>query len=83
MSSITRRAQNELLMVLKELAPEFRWVTEEKLGTGVGNADLLGRSSTKLVYIEMEMRRADPVTNVVKVFRHIDSKLYLAQTQTR
>lgn len=48
-----------------------KWENEKQL-FDVGNIDIYGESRDHLYLIELEMRREDPVNNVVKFYRYVD-----------
>lgn len=51
-----------------------KWRTEERIKGGV-RIDLLGEGVKALYLLELEMRREDPVNNVVKLWRTIEECL--------
>jgi len=56
---------------LAERQPALDWETEHDVaGTPV---DVSGQAEDRLVLVELEWRRADPVANAAKLFRHLDS----------
>jgi hypothetical protein len=56
---------------LADRHPHLAWEIEfDVAGTPV---DVAGRADDRLVVVELEWRRADPVANTAKLFRHLDS----------
>jgi hypothetical protein len=56
---------------LADRHPHLAWETEfDVAGTPV---DVAGRADDRLVLVELEWRRADPVANTAKLFRHLES----------
>lgn len=53
---------------LSESAPHADWETEHPVGDTP--VDVAGKSTEKLVLVELEWRRADPADNTAKIFRH-------------
>jgi len=61
---------------LNEIMPAGKWKDSCRIGTWQEAADLCGEIASRLVYIEIEMRRDEPITNVVKLWRAIESGGY-------
>ena len=56
---------------LADRHPHLAWETE--LDVDVTPVDVAGQSEERLVAVELEWRRADPVANTAKLFRHLES----------
>jgi hypothetical protein len=56
---------------LADRHPHLAWETE--LDVGGTPVDVAGQSEERLVAVELEWRRADPVANTAKLFRHLES----------
>jgi hypothetical protein len=56
---------------LADRHPHLAWETE--IDVGGTPVDVAGQSEERLVAVELEWRRADPVANTAKLFRHLES----------
>ena len=54
---------------LAERRPRLAWETEHRVGRTP--VDVVGRGDDRLVAVEIEWRRADPVNNTAKLFYHV------------
>ena len=57
---------------LNEMRSVEKWRCGAKIGSGREAVDLRGKVAGRLVYIEIELRRDEPLTNVVKLWRAIE-----------
>jgi hypothetical protein len=67
---------------LRELHPEIEWTCSSCPDDGNEHADLVGtpkRRNGKHILIEVELRRLCPVSNVVKVWRWVESREFKAR----
>lgn len=65
-----KEVRDRLIKVLSGQRPRICW-SGKRLG-GFGQIDIYGETSEYAYLIEVEMRRKDPVNNVVKVYRYIE-----------
>jgi hypothetical protein len=56
---------------LNQLLPACDWRCNGRIGRGREAADVYGKTTGKRIYIEIELRRDEPLTNVVKLWRAI------------
>ncbi|MEF8888267.1 MAG: hypothetical protein V5A30_10700 [Haloarculaceae archaeon] len=71
MGEFASTVQADIRDGLADRHSRFAWETEfDVAGTPV---DVAGRADDRLVLVELEWRRADPVGNTAKLFRHLDS----------
>jgi hypothetical protein len=56
---------------LNKTVPAGGWVCSYGIGSGRSSVDLRGKLAGRPVYIEVELRRDEPLTNVVKLWRAI------------
>jgi hypothetical protein len=61
----------KVIQGLSKQIPLVKWENERQL-SDVGNIDVYGESRNHVYVIELEMRREDPVNNVVKFYRYAD-----------
>ena len=61
----------KIVQGLRKQIPSVKWENERQL-SDVGNIDIYGESRNHVYLIELEMRREDPVNNVVKSYRYVD-----------
>jgi len=71
MGEFAAAAQERIHEGLADRHPRFAWETE--FDVGGTPVDVAGRVEDSLVAVELEWRRADPVANAAKLFRHLDS----------
>lgn len=70
MGAFTRAVQTELRETLADERPRYAWHEEYVVeGTPV---DVAGVDDGPLALVEVEMRRADPANNTVKLFRAVE-----------
>lgn len=87
MGEAAERVATALRERLAAARPGFAWETEYRVGRTP--VDVAGVGDDALVLVELEWRRADPVDNPVKLFRHVDSgrvdadRVLLVQAFTR
>lgn len=61
---------------LNEIEPTADWKGQSRIGKGRASADLCGEIGGKPVCIEVEIRRDEPITNVVKFWRAVEKGEY-------
>ena len=61
---------------LNNIEPTANWSGPCRIGTGRAAADLCGEIAGRTVCIEIEIRRDEPVTNVVKFWRAVEKREY-------
>jgi len=59
---------------LKKILPACGWSCSGRIGSGREAVDVCGNLAGRPVYIEVELRRDEPLTNVVKLWRAIEEK---------
>jgi hypothetical protein len=59
---------------LNKILPSCDWSCCGRIGSGREAVDLCGRLADKPIYIEVELRRDEPLTNVVKLWRAIQEE---------
>lgn len=64
---------------LNRIVPAGNWVCSCGLGSGRALADVGGELAGRPVYIEVELRRDEPLTNVVKLWRSIQENNHTNQ----
>jgi len=57
---------------LNQLLPSCGWRCNGRIGRGREAVDVYGKMTDKAIYIEVELRRDEPLTNVVKLWRAIE-----------
>jgi len=57
---------------LNQLLPSCGWRCNGRIGRGREAVDVCGKMTDKAIYIEVELRRDEPLTNVVKLWRAIE-----------
>ncbi|MGD0545524.1 MAG: hypothetical protein ABSB65_14035 [Candidatus Acidiferrales bacterium] len=57
---------------LNQLLPSCDWRCNGRIGHGREAVDVYGKMTDKPIYIEVELRRDEPLTNVVKLWRAIE-----------
>jgi len=73
----TKYCLNKILDYLIENIPFIKWESDISPDFWHGRFDLFGQHENKIYIIELEFKREDPVTNVIKVFRAIDENKQL------
>lgn len=57
---------------LNRLVPTGKWTCSGRIGSGREAVDVCGRLDVRPIYVEVELRRDEPLTNVTKLWRAID-----------
>jgi hypothetical protein len=57
---------------LNAIVPAGKWNCGHRIGSGREAVDVCGRLAGRLVFIEVELRRDEPLTNVTKLWRAIE-----------
>lgn len=71
MGEFAREVQDRLAPALEAARPDLRWAVEHRVGTTP--VDVAGVGDDLLVLVELEMRRADPANNTVKLLRSLET----------
>ncbi|QDX40096.1 hypothetical protein [Salarchaeum sp. JOR-1] len=71
MAAFTDAVHDALADALAERLPGFDWTTEERVRRTP--VDVAGETADRRVFVEVEMRRADPANNPVKLARYADA----------
>ncbi|MGB9986847.1 hypothetical protein [Salarchaeum japonicum] len=71
MAAFTDAVHDALRDALAERLPGFEWTTEERVRRT--SVDVTGERADRRVFVEVEMRRADPANNPVKLARYADA----------
>ncbi|WP_440990522.1 hypothetical protein [Haloarchaeobius baliensis] len=71
MGEFAREVQERLAGDLEAARPDLSWAVEHRVGTTP--VDVAGVGPNVLVLVELEMRRADPANNTVKLLRSLEA----------
>lgn len=69
---LTNRFATIVCKQLNGILPAGKWRCNGRIGLGREVVDLCGTIADGLVYVEVELRRDEPLTNVVKIWRAIE-----------
>lgn len=71
MGEFAREVQERLAADLEAARPDLTWAVEHRVDTTP--VDVAGVGDDLLVLVELEMRRADPANNTVKLLRSLEA----------
>jgi len=72
-----RYCLDKILNCLKGSIAYIKWESQISPNFWHGRFDLFGQYENKVYIIELEFKREDPATNIIKVFRAVDENLQI------